>query len=52
VSRPIAFIDFPRSAGRFAKQFDKDGQPSSALLQTEDDRLRNWRVLQELAGLR
>jgi pyruvate/2-oxoacid:ferredoxin oxidoreductase beta subunit len=50
--RPLTFIDFARSEGRFAKQFDKDGRPSAVLLQTEEDRLRNWRTLQELAGLR
>jgi pyruvate ferredoxin oxidoreductase beta subunit len=49
---PVTFVDFARSEGRFAKQFDKDGAPSSALLQAEVDRLRNWRLLQELAGLR
>jgi pyruvate/2-oxoacid:ferredoxin oxidoreductase beta subunit len=50
--RPFTFIDFARTEGRFAKQFDNDGKPSAALLQTEEDRLHNWRVLQELAGLR
>lgn len=50
--QPLTFIDFARSEGRFAKQFDKDGRPSPALLQTKEDRLRNWRMLQELAGLR
>jgi pyruvate/2-oxoacid:ferredoxin oxidoreductase beta subunit len=50
--KPLTFIDFARSEGRFAKQFDKDGRPSPSLLQTEEDRLRNWRMLQELAGLR
>jgi pyruvate/2-oxoacid:ferredoxin oxidoreductase beta subunit/Pyruvate/2-oxoacid:ferredoxin oxidoreductase delta subunit len=50
--RPFTFIDFARTEGRFAKQFDNDGKPSAALLLTEEDRLRNWRVLQELAGLR
>jgi len=48
----LTFVDFARSEGRFAKQFDKDGNPSQTLLQTQEDRLRNWRVLQELAGLR
>jgi pyruvate ferredoxin oxidoreductase beta subunit len=50
--RPFTFIDFARTEGRFAKQFDQDGVPSLALRLTEEDRLRNWRVLQELAGLR
>ncbi len=50
--KPLTFIDFARTKGRFAKQFDKDGNPSAALLQTQQDRLQNWRHLQELAGLR
>jgi pyruvate/2-oxoacid:ferredoxin oxidoreductase beta subunit len=49
--KPLTFIDFARSEGRFAKQFDSDGTPSEALLQTEQDRLQNWRLLQELAGI-
>jgi pyruvate/2-oxoacid:ferredoxin oxidoreductase beta subunit/Pyruvate/2-oxoacid:ferredoxin oxidoreductase delta subunit len=51
-ARPVTFVDFARSEGRFAKQFDKDGAPSAVLLQAEADRLRNWRMLQELAGVR
>jgi hypothetical protein len=50
--RPFTFIDFAGTEGRFAKQFDKDGNPSAALLLTQQDRLQNWHVLQELAGLR
>lgn len=50
--KPMTFIDFARSEGRFAKQFDKDGNPSAALLQTQAERLQNWHMLQELAGLR
>ena len=46
------FIDFARSEGRFAKQFDKDGNPSATLLYAKQDRLENWHLLQELAGLR
>ncbi len=46
------FIDFARTEGRFAKQFDKDGNPTLMLLQTQEERLRNWRLLQELAGVR
>jgi pyruvate/2-oxoacid:ferredoxin oxidoreductase beta subunit/NAD-dependent dihydropyrimidine dehydrogenase PreA subunit len=48
----ITFIDFARSEGRFAKHFDRDGQPSETLLRAKEDRLDNWHVLQELAGLR
>ncbi|MCB9583775.1 MAG: hypothetical protein H6718_00165 [Polyangiaceae bacterium] len=46
------FVDFARSEGRFAKHFDAEGKPSEALLAGERDRLRNWRQLQELAGIR
>jgi pyruvate ferredoxin oxidoreductase beta subunit len=48
----INFITFARSEGRFAKQFDKDGNPSETLLAAQADRLANWHLLQELAGLR
>jgi pyruvate/2-oxoacid:ferredoxin oxidoreductase beta subunit/Pyruvate/2-oxoacid:ferredoxin oxidoreductase delta subunit len=48
----IDFIDFARSEGRFAKHFDKEGNPSEALLATQEDRLANWHLLQEMAGLR
>ncbi len=48
----VNFIEFCRSEGRFAKHFDKEGNPSELLLQAQQDRLENWRILQELAGLR
>ena len=48
----IDFITFARTEGRFAKQFDRDGNPSETLLRAQADRLANWRLLQELAGLR
>jgi pyruvate/2-oxoacid:ferredoxin oxidoreductase beta subunit/NAD-dependent dihydropyrimidine dehydrogenase PreA subunit len=48
----VDFIDFARSEGRFAKHFDRDGKPSETLLRSKQDRLENWRLLQELAGLR
>jgi pyruvate/2-oxoacid:ferredoxin oxidoreductase beta subunit len=48
----IDFITFARSEGRFAKQFDRDGNPSESLLAAQADRLANWHVLQEMAGLR
>lgn len=48
----VTFIDFARSEGRFAKHFDKDGNPSETLLYAKKDRLENWHLLQELAGLR
>ena len=46
------FITFARTEGRFAKQFDNDGNPSELLLRTNEERLRNWHLLQELAGMR
>jgi pyruvate/2-oxoacid:ferredoxin oxidoreductase beta subunit/NAD-dependent dihydropyrimidine dehydrogenase PreA subunit len=49
---PFDFIAFARTEGRFAKQFDKDGNPSETLLTAQDDRLSYWRLLQELAGIR
>src|SRR6266540_5714009 len=48
----VDFITFARSEGRFARQFDAQGRPSAALLAAQADRLANWRLLQELAGLR
>lgn len=47
----VNFIDFCRSEGRFAKHFDKEGNPSETLLRSQQDRLENWRLLQELAGI-
>jgi len=48
----IDFVYFARSEGRFAKQFDKEGNPSESLLSAQQDRLQNWHLLQELAGIR
>ena len=48
----IDFLAFARAEGRFAPHFGPDGTPSPEILATRDDRLRNWRTLQELAGLR
>jgi pyruvate/2-oxoacid:ferredoxin oxidoreductase beta subunit len=46
------FVAFARTEGRFAKNFDRDGNPAPELLKAQEDRLKNWRLLQELAGLR
>jgi pyruvate ferredoxin oxidoreductase beta subunit len=48
----VDFVEFARSEGRFAKQFDREGNPSETLLRARQDRLENWHLLQELAGLR
>lgn len=49
---PFTFIDFARGEGRFAKNFDSDGNPTDMLLTAQADRLANWHTLQDLAGLR
>jgi len=50
--KPFDFIEFARTEGRFRKHFDKDGNPSQTLLAAQEDRLQNWHILQELAGIR
>jgi pyruvate/2-oxoacid:ferredoxin oxidoreductase beta subunit len=47
----IDFVYFARGEGRFGKQFDADGNPSAALQIAQQDRLANWRTLQEMAGI-
>ncbi len=47
----IDFITFARSEGRFSKHFDKDGNPTTEMLAAREDRLENWNLLQELAGV-
>jgi pyruvate ferredoxin oxidoreductase beta subunit len=46
------FVSFARTEGRFAQHFDKEGSASHELLASQDDRLANWHMLQELAGIR
>ena len=46
------FIHWAKTEGRFAKQFDKDGNPSELMVNAGESRLRFWHQLQELAGLR
>ncbi|MEX2012105.1 MAG: thiamine pyrophosphate-dependent enzyme [Chloroflexota bacterium] len=50
--RAVDFLTFARSEGRFAPHFKADGTSTPEILATRDDRLANWRLLQELAGLR
>jgi len=50
--KPFTFIDFARTEARFAKQFDRDGNPSETLRRAEAERLQSWHRLQELAGMR
>jgi pyruvate/2-oxoacid:ferredoxin oxidoreductase beta subunit len=49
--KPVTFVDFAKTQGRFAKHFDAEGRPSETVARAEADRLDNWRRLQELAGL-
>ena len=48
----VDFLAFARTEGRFAGHFGPDGAASPEILATQADRLGNWRMLQELAGLR
>ncbi len=47
----IDFLSFARTEGRFSKHFDAEGNPSETLQKTQQDRLENWNLLQELAGV-
>lgn len=48
---PIDFIYWAKTEGRFAKHFDKDGNPSELLKTAQEEVLENWRTLQEMAGI-
>jgi pyruvate/2-oxoacid:ferredoxin oxidoreductase beta subunit/NAD-dependent dihydropyrimidine dehydrogenase PreA subunit len=48
----IDFIYFARTEGRFQKHFDKDGNPSETLKSANAERLENWNLLQDLAGVK
>jgi len=47
----LDFVGFARAEGRFAPHFASDGAPSDEIRATADDRLANWRTLQEMSGL-
>jgi pyruvate/2-oxoacid:ferredoxin oxidoreductase beta subunit/ferredoxin len=49
---PYDFIAFARSEGRFGPHFAKDGSVSAELQASAQERLANWRTLQELAGIK
>lgn len=51
VEKPMDFVEFARGEGRFSKHFDADGKPSEVILQSQQDRLLNWRLLQDLARI-
>lgn len=48
--RELKFVDFARTEGRFSGHF-KGGEPSETLLRSQEERLENWRLLQEMAGI-
>ena len=48
----VDFLTFARTEGRFAPHFAADGSPGPQIQATQEDRLANWRLLQELAGQR
>lgn len=46
------FLQWAKTEGRFKKHFDKDGNViNPEMLGARTDRLNNWRMLQELAGI-
>jgi pyruvate/2-oxoacid:ferredoxin oxidoreductase beta subunit len=47
----VDFVTFARGEGRFEKQFDREGHPSPTLIAANEDRRKNWRMLQEMAGI-
>jgi len=47
----VDFLAFARTEGRFAPHFAPDGTSSAEIRATQEDRLQNWRILQELAGV-
>lgn len=49
--QPVDFVTFARTEGRFARHFDAAGNPDTFLLAAQEDRLANWRLLRELAGI-
>lgn len=49
---PYNFLSWARTEGRFRKHFDKNGEPTTeGILMAQQDRLENWRLLQQLAGV-
>nr|CRH05831.1 Putative pyruvate:ferredoxin oxidoreductase beta subunit [Candidatus Magnetococcus massalia] len=48
----VDFISFAKTEGRFLKHFDKEGNHSDVLEMSKDERLQNWRLLQDLAGVK
>ena len=51
-SQPVDFISFAKTEGRFSRHFDANGNPDASIKLAQQDRLDNWRRLQELAGVK
>jgi pyruvate ferredoxin oxidoreductase beta subunit len=50
---PYNFMSWAITEGRFRKHFDKNGNPLTQSIQAaQQDRLDNWRLLQQLAGVK
>ena len=47
----VDFASWAQTEGRFRKHFDKSGKASETLLRSQAERLENWRLLQEMAGI-
>jgi pyruvate ferredoxin oxidoreductase beta subunit len=48
----VNFLTWAKTEGRFKKHFDAQGNPiTDSILLAQQDRLENWRLLQELAGI-
>jgi pyruvate/2-oxoacid:ferredoxin oxidoreductase beta subunit/Pyruvate/2-oxoacid:ferredoxin oxidoreductase delta subunit len=45
----VDFLAFARTEGRFAQHFAADGAPTAEITATQEERLANWRTLQEMA---
>jgi pyruvate/2-oxoacid:ferredoxin oxidoreductase beta subunit/ferredoxin len=50
-TQPFTFVDFARTEARFRSHFNADGQPDASMLAAQQERLENWRLLQEMGGL-
>jgi pyruvate/2-oxoacid:ferredoxin oxidoreductase beta subunit len=48
---PVDFLAFARTEGRFAPHFAADGTPTAEIQASQEDRLANWRFLQEMTGV-
>jgi len=47
----VDFLSFARSEGRFRRHFGREGEPSPEILAAQEQVLKSWRLLQEMAGI-